>query len=87
MTTESTESDQSGWDYQPHTGPHRFRPWTVMHNADGTHWLAPGCTCGTIRAAGKPTESEYAMRLWWETHASAAGHVNPTGVTTSDERP
>lgn len=60
-----------GWDYVPHVGPHEFRPWCVLPEQD---WWAPGCTCGTIRSAGKPTESEEAMRLWWETHAIEAGH-------------
>lgn len=70
----------SGWDYVPHEGPHEFRPWTVLAG-----WLAPGCTCGVIRSAGKPTETEEAMRLWWETHAKQAGHEAPHHPHTRGE--
>ena len=71
------EKDVSAWDYAPHTGPHEFRPWTVLPDFRGRPWLAPGCTCGTIRSAGSPTEGEWAMRLWWDEHAKRAGHETP----------
>lgn len=67
-----TEENEMGWDYVPHEGPHEFRPWCVCP----PDWWAPGCTCGAIRSAGKKTESEYAMRLWWEAHAKEAGHAS-----------
>jgi hypothetical protein len=69
--TEQTDAAEVDWSYVPHEGPHEFRPWCVYP----PDWWAPGCTCGVIRSAGKRTESEEAMRLWWETHALEAGHI------------
>lgn len=64
----AAEKDVSGWDYVPWNGVHEFRPWTVMHRSHGKPWLAPGCTCGTIRSAGPSDESEASMRAWFEDH-------------------
>jgi hypothetical protein len=68
-------AEKDAWSYAPHEGPHEFRPWTVLPDHNGKPWLAPGCTCGVIRSAGKPTETEEAMRLWWDAHALKAGHT------------
>ena len=88
MSAEQDEAAAVEWDYRPHVGPHEFRPWTVLPDHNGRPWLAPGCTCGVIRSAGKPTESEEAMRPWWDAHAKRAGHVtaDPTTPTTRSTR-
>lgn len=68
------------WSYCPichaeSAARHDFRPWTVLPG-----WRAPGCACGVIRSAGKPTESEEAMRLWHEAHLKSVGRPTSSGA-------
>ena len=83
MNEEHT-AENDAWSYAPHEGPHEFRPWCVYP----PDWWAPGCTCGVIRSAGPRTETEEAMREWWEKHTEGRDdHATTTPIPPGEATP